>query len=125
MDDLIAFIVARLDDDELGARNAGGETWDFTGVNCEVRVREHKGYGEFGRVAAYCRHGSAEEDLALAIHVAEHDPARVLRRVEWTRHMLNTISALAEGQPSFAHCLLSELGAEWSDHPDYRQEWKP
>lgn len=116
MDDLTVFVTARLDEDEVTAK--------------AVTFRSHfvaNGYG----VESPGGRGRPAMPIADVIdpetsaHIALHDPARVLRRVEWTRHMLNTIASLAQVQPSFADCLLSEMAMEWSDHPDYRQEWKP
>ena len=155
--DLIKFLNARLDEDELAAQNAGGETWDFTGANCEVRVRPsgRKQYGDFGRIIAYCRHGSElTDDLALAIHVAHNDPARVLREVAAGRlllelHWLQVIKAETypfdsytgepiperyEGDcavcgwfdPVQGGCLtVRHYAAIYSDHPDYDPAWKP
>lgn len=136
MDELIAFITARLDDDELAARNAGGEAWDFTGSLCEVRVREAD--GALGRIIAYCRHGNPlPDDLALAIHIGNSDPVRVLREVEAKREIVRQYCESREllseretydlvrsavGALRFA---VVQLAAVWSDHPDYRQEWKP
>lgn len=132
-DELTAFIEARLEDDETAAQNAGGEVWDFTGVNCEVRVREGgKCYGEFGRVVAYCRHGNPlTEDLALALHVAQHDPARALREAAAKRALVDAYQTERErgfGGSGFTEGLelaLRHAAAAWGDHPDYREEWRP
>lgn len=111
--DLAAFIAARLGEDEAAAREAyyEGQRW----------LTEEEGVYRWPNDELV----HTADRKADARHIARHDPARVLRRVEWTRHALNTIAALAELSPSFAHCLLCELAAEWSDHPDYRAEWKP
>lgn len=131
-DNLIAFIEARLADDETAARNAGGEVWDFTGVNCEVRTRERKGYGEFGRVVAYCRHGNpVQEDLALAIHIAQYDPDRALRKIAARRAVLNAYRTERErgfggsGYTEGLEFALRHAAAVWDDHSDYREEWRP
>lgn len=139
---LTEFLAARLDDKELAARNAGAERWDFTGVNCEVRVREPD--GDLGRIIAYCRHGNpVQDDLALAIHIAEHDPARALREVEAKRAIVDRHSP---HQPAFGDLAcdwcsedvddrpqiakerwpcpdIRSLAAIWSDHPDYDPAW--
>jgi hypothetical protein len=142
---LIAFLSARLDEDELAARNAGGETWDFTGPDCKVRVREPD--GDLGRIIAYCRHGEPlNEDLALAIHIGHNDPARTLREIEieieirrarLRRYLEQPSWHLPEGvrdtdERQRAQIVKDVLDGEvredaavYSDHPDYRQEWKP
>lgn len=139
MDDLIKFLLARYDEDEAAARNAGGETWDFTGKECQVRVRPsgRKEYGDFGRIIAYTRHGNPlAEDLALAIHVSWHDPARVLREVEAKRKRIATYQAAAAAADRYddqymagvAHGLAEAIkddAAAWSTHQGYRPEWAP
>jgi hypothetical protein len=78
-----------------------------------------------------------------AAHIALHDPARVLREVEAGRVLLKYLTDMS-GQPVMllvgesaeavgqgdgivlrASWLLREFAAVYSDHPDYRQEWKP
>lgn len=70
---------------------------------------------------------------------ARHDPARVLREVEAKRAMIaryERAAALPASVVSFTHgqddgyaqaCLdaIRDAVAIWSDHPDYRQGWRP
>lgn len=80
MDDLIAFLRARLDETEAAAKAAGddeaGRTW--TGSD--------NGYPDGGTVTdgrgrtVVCDEGAP--DTAQALHIGRHDPARVLREVE-------------------------------------------
>jgi hypothetical protein len=107
-DDLVAFITARLDEDERCARgaerNSVGAEW--TAVDLQ------SGY-----------------DARMDEHIARHDPARVLREVAAKRRIL---AAAAEYSPELEHgdngewafdLVVRELAAAWSDHPDYRAEW--
>lgn len=77
------------------------------------------------------------------IHAARHDPARALREVEAKRRLLASLEgaeALREHAEEFvyhdemerADAVKSELmdlirgfAAAYSDHPDYREEWRP
>ncbi|SFK92400.1 hypothetical protein SAMN05216275_14152 [Streptosporangium canum] len=138
MSDLVAFLRARLDEDEQTARAAHGPNW-----NAEKR---DVAYGDEWVVSAMTR--------ADAAHIARHDPARVLREVEAKRQIINEHPALPgfkEGhaytvctrcsdyrgdddrsigdrliRPAEAPCkTLRLLGLLYADHPDYRQEWNP
>ena len=125
MNDLIAFLRARLDEDEAAARRVDGawqeepESIGVILVNGEPLIEGHI--------------------TGLTAHIARHDPARVRREVAAKR------AIVAEHQDSnppnlgpvrvLAYCLtcddlapcptLCALAAVYSDHPDYRQEWKP
>lgn len=80
----------------------------------------------------------------LAAHIARHDPARVLREVEAKRRILDDYRiavsacrnvtgaeldtpgyrAMCAGRDALKSCVV-QIAAVWSDHPGYRQEWKP
>ncbi len=78
-----------------------------------------------------------------ARHIARHDPARVLREVEAKRAILAAHPRVESLFTECGTCHESEEGwaatvpvqwpcstvrhvaAVWSDHPDYRAEWKP
>lgn len=69
-------------------------------------------------------------------HIAEHDPARVLREIDAKRQMLSTI---VEGVAAFdgmdpmttvidadvGDDLLKLLALPYADRPGYREEWRP
>jgi hypothetical protein len=143
MDELTAFVKARLDEDEAAASRNDFEHWQqdapATGlvlVGLESLIECHI--------------------AGLAEHIARHDPARVLREVEAKRKRLalylDAKEALAAAlknappdSPATAHSYVRERinvnqasgrftaletsvrldAMAWSDHPDYRQEWKP
>jgi hypothetical protein len=135
MDELIAFITARLDEDEATARDAdlgSGGIWGIRGNNspraASTVVTEH---GEF--------QAASPED---ALHIASHDPFRVLCEViakrailakhehhgENGEHACHTCHPNLEiGDPWPGWCpTLRLLAIVWADHPDYRaEEWAP
>ena len=116
--DLVAFLKARLDEDEAAANAAWGVEWDWRYIA--------QPFGE-------------RPSIAHTVHIARHDPARVLREVEAKRAMIaryERAAALPASVVSFTHgqddgyaqaCAdaIRDAAAVWSDHPDYRQEWKP
>lgn len=116
MDDLVAFYRARLDEDEQAAQEAGGRaaswrangTWHLEGVEHSV-----VGDGE-----AFCHPHNVT-------HIARHDPARVLRKVEAGRKLIR----LCEERWSdigVGHWEALELAVcEWADHPDYEEQCRP
>lgn len=138
MTDLIAFLNARLDEDEAAARAAMPGPWWTLNV---ARRREP----EF----------LLDQAWRDTEHIARHDPDRVLREVAAKRKRLalyldakETLAAVLrkappEDDPATAHSYVRERisanrasgrftalemsvrldAAVYSDHPDYRQEW--
>ncbi len=111
-DDLVAFLRARLDEDEQIARAAdGNRAFDGTGTIPDLIS-------------------------TVAIHVARHDPARVLAEVDAKRRLID--SYLPEASKTdeqvneewgygsaLADDLLRLLALPYADHPDYRDDWRP
>ena len=132
MDDLAAFITARLDEDEAmahAAAQAFAAEWrsaDRGVFNGGVRLAD----------AAFAR---------MAAHIARHDPARVLREAAAKRaivaahrpvlhHDEDAGSACCAAETAFDVYAKAEpwpcptiraIAAVWSDHPDYRAQWAP
>ncbi|WP_299539291.1 DUF6221 family protein [uncultured Streptomyces sp.] len=83
---LVAFLRARLDEDERTARAAldspGRASWQAlgTGVYAEAAVREQDDPPPLTTTGPEV--GGSDEDAARAAHIALHDPARVLRDVQ-------------------------------------------
>jgi hypothetical protein len=111
MDNLIAFIAARLDEDEAIARKAAS-----------LQADPENGWGIDGR--AITPHIGVIHEDESRIHIARHNPARVLRDVEAKRAILNGRWGGPDHADMWESCV-QNLAAVWSDHPDYRAEWKP
>lgn len=147
--DLVTFVRARLDDDEQAATQCQERSWSFSGSNCHV-IAEQAANGSF-RTVAWCANGY-DDDLSNSIHIANYDPARVLREVEAKRRIVAIHNRRADVYPdtaggTFENCCqgcgfegvcedpvvenvndcpeLKALAAVWSDHPDFRAEWAP
>jgi len=134
---LAAFLAARLDEDEAIAREAAGLT--------ECWVAEEPAIG----VVLVDGEPLIEGHITgLTAHIARHDPARVFREAGAKRAILaqhgpanggrdadrcrvctaiaHTGMGHADARRFRAPCpTLLFLAAVWSDHPDYRKEWKP
>lgn len=120
MDDLTAFLAARLDEDEAALGYVEPGPWTSSGPYV----------GSASGIIAQARH------TETGAHIARHDPARVLREVEAKRAMLALHNAFSNPAslveralwPSIREallCILRDAAAVYSDHPDYRQEWAP
>lgn len=145
-DDLIAFVQARLDEDEQTARAV---LWEGSGnkLSWSLPASATVDVGEDDFYAG---------DRTVADHIVRHDPARVLAEVDAKRRRLNRHTperrrlSLADetGTTSFAFYVCTwctpsrtiEIGqdviewpcpdvrddaAPYADHPDYRSEWRP
>lgn len=124
MDDLTAFIAARLDEDEAIAKTACEEyrpTWTAVWTASTVYARIVDGDGL----------PLAGTDLrGVAEHIVHHDPARVLREIAAKRAIIAEYEravngSLEWGVTSALEDTVSHLADIWSDHDDYRPEWAP
>lgn len=117
MDDLVAFLRARLDEDEARAKPliAEDDVYRWSDVHSDV---------EWFLAAG----GPQAHEFALA--------AQVLREVAAKRAILDHHKPIRhEGRTMCHSCLgavlswpcptLQHLATVYSDHPDYRPEWKP
>jgi len=119
MTDLVEFIGARLEEDEAVARAASA---DDGGIDDGVWVYDD----EWGRVltddsSLYSNH----DDI---VHIARHDPARVLREVAAKRRLVEAADESSGLRDMVAELyvggvILRALAAVYGDHPDYRAEW--
>lgn len=134
MDDLVAFLRARLDEDEAvarGAQDSAGEAqWQL--------LPGWRGVAASGPLGTMTLVGSGDElEPTIGAHIARHDPARVLREVEAKRELLDEYARVAvndspQGGYEYATGWANGLGlvvryaaAVYADHPDYRPEWAP
>lgn len=129
MDDLIAFVTARLDEDEAAARESyyEGQRW----------ITEEEGVYRWPDDELV----HSADRKADARHIARHDPARVLREIaakrvvlEWYaesveasalfREKLGTGTHMAVAAESYLNVMRADAAVH-SDHPRYRAEWAP
>lgn len=130
--DLVAFIEARLAEDQAAAEAIDVPDWraesSWMSELIEPLPSQKRLYdGQFPLITA--------EDVA---HIARHDPARVLRDVAAKRRTLGRHQRLPDPRvgydlPSICGLCDSEwpcpevldLAAPYADHPDYHTEWSP
>jgi Family of unknown function (DUF6221) len=135
MDDLIAFLAARLDEDEAAAKAAQAPSpW-------KAAVHESDHWIVTDATGEPLIYDEGTPSLEEAAHIARHDPARVLRDVAAKRAILaehgpasggrdadrcRVCTAVHDGHATRfrAPCpTLLFLAAIWSDHAAYQQEW--
>lgn len=131
MDDLVQWLRAQLDADaEL---SASGETWTAFDESTQGTRRVDVDHS-FERVVACTR-------AWRGLHIAEHDPARVLREIDTKRRILRDLEqaelTLTAAEPgTSAHDLMTgavntlrrtaRLHAEaYDQRPGYREGWRP
>lgn len=113
---LAEFLAARLDEDEAEALAAGGATE-------AVDWRPSSGNPDW-------------DYQAFRSHIARHDPARVLRETGAGRKILELhlpgepdeygrIRCQRCDESGYPCSTLRAQGAVFSDHPAYRDEWRP
>jgi hypothetical protein len=134
--DLVEFLRARYGEIEAAAQAAAGPDWflDSTEDSGQRSIR-YTGPSTLhpGALADYYVADRVDEHDAA--HIALHDPARVLRRDEAGRKLLNEYLQAAEAaaddwpeDSGYRAGLLFAIKcwvAEFSDHPDYQESWKP
>lgn len=127
---LVAFLTARLDEDEETAREATAQTSEYWQPYFKQVIAPGSRYETEAAEA-----NSSE----AASHIARHDPARILREITAKRAVLDRHQPGEhwDGTPICRWCSPGEARLSWpcndvrdlaaiySDHPDYRQEWKP
>lgn len=139
MDDLIAFLNARLDDDERLASAASPGPWSENAESDEVMAVD-------GITVCDGFALSGNQLRATVAHIARHDPARVLAEVEAKRRILDEHRPIVDGDrdpawPPPGHCaecwspkhedyhpwpcrIVRLLALSYADHEDYREVWK-
>lgn len=131
--DLVAFLRARLDEDERIARAATPGPWEQTPERVGFLASE-----EYWDVVDCSGTPAAREN---AEHIARHDPARVLADIDAKRQLIALHQEKQEqgyGSDFCAECGFGEvsqsyypcgtlrlLALPYAGHPDYREEWRP
>lgn len=135
---LADFLLARIAEDEAASIAAPGASWEAECIGSE-------GYVVYGPVrvdglgrtqSARCTYERWEDNKANAVHIARHDPARVLAECAAKCRIVE----MHGGAPPFyvdpcdAHdpitcetvpCpTLIALAARYADHPDFREDWR-
>jgi Family of unknown function (DUF6221) len=125
VDDLIAFVRARLDEDEAAARAVEDNSEPWPGqweADGNYALRTHNGW-----VLATAGTPGGEFRPGVLAHIARHDPARALRDVAADRLIL-AVYVLQNEDPGYLKGLKYAIACRaerFSDHPDYRPEWRP
>ncbi|WP_328535357.1 DUF6221 family protein [Streptomyces sp. NBC_00344] len=123
--DMVAFVRARLADEEQIAQAAGGESW-----RCPAEVP-----GEVhDRTAAIA---FTVRTRGYDAHISLQDPARTLRRTETSKVLLDEYEEVAaldtdrpyhdfpSGRAVGLGFVVRQMAAEHANHPDYQVKWLP
>lgn len=132
MTDIVAFLNARLDEDEAAA--TPGEDWSFG-----FGASSHNIFNEEGDYVAVCiAQAIGNDPVRNAEHIARHNPARVLREVKAKRRTMARHYADDDGSCVGCHFAndetrwaetieecpeLRDMASVYADHPDYGPAW--
>lgn len=129
MDELVRWLGEQLDEDEQIARAAREAEF------CKNGHWTVKGPFEEGLGAVHSEAGEAilgEEEsvpFSIAVHIARHDPARVLREIDAKRRVITGLQHLFRGDDPFVSSIAEDslrvLAEPYADRPGYRDEWRP
>ncbi|WP_086559417.1 DUF6221 family protein [Streptomyces africanus] len=142
MEDLVQWLSAQLNDDERIAREATPGPWAQSGIG-------EYGWGvSFGRNGAGVEADDSDQGRADAEHIAEHNPARVLREIEAKRQLIarggpfctsdcdepgnepmdpdtNWATPLEHHLDCDAYTAAAVLALPYADRPGYKENWRP
>lgn len=140
MDELLAFLHTRLDEDERIARAARGmsdQPEDKSTGEVPIAGDEDDALEHWSRLRPQIARIWTPE---IAKHIARHDPARVIRDTDAKRQILRHITPeLDAGSGGVDSNEFGDELAHWTrlltiarffaqayaEHPDYREEWQP
>jgi Family of unknown function (DUF6221) len=121
MTDIIAFLHARLDEDERMARDTKNTKWDGTSSVLDER-------GTYVAVGPY----GCEMDEDCVAHITRWDPTRVLAETEAKRVVLDVLARCANVKWTGTYAVVEEarralhaLALPYVDHPNYDTAWRP
>lgn len=144
MTGLVEFLTARLDEDERIARTAIAGPWAVApngevyapGFDREVQLSRGKFMTEHLYVTSDSEGLSASVLEEEAVHIARHNPARVLAEVAAKRSLIGEIesyeakiegewgSGLAGSGFGDWESALRFLAAPYADHPEFDESWR-
>jgi hypothetical protein len=136
MDDLVRWLSVQLDEDERIARDADPGPWKSNSLG-----RHDQSAIKLGAPTSLIQFDGSRA-AANGVHVARHDPARVLREVDAKRRTLALHSAATghscsttdetgynfnydEVSPGDACTTLRLLASVYADRDGYRDDWRP
>lgn len=145
MTTLPLFLLARIAEDEAAAdaNRDPASPWAPQVVNGKNVVHQVADPLDDGRTAAVAATFGAKQtarrvatchSYITAEHIARQDPARVLAECDAKRRILSVLTAWepdpacqeeAETPEHDAWRMLTYLALPYSEHPDYRDEWRP
>ncbi|HEX4818498.1 MAG TPA: DUF6221 family protein [Nonomuraea sp.] len=154
MNHLVAFLSARLDEDERAARRAASlcgchpdaPSWVFDDEATDGRILVEGDPHPHEKRKLGRRWNGTYHGLFVAEHITRHDPARALREVEANRRIIQLHRGVPYRQYDPPHLICLEcssrdddhyhvtdapcetlrlLALPYSDHEDYRAEWRP
>jgi hypothetical protein len=142
---VVAFVCARLDEEDTAAQvlrdeGWGDRPWDVTECSdkasgecpCIVYQGEYKPFTE--AQVPHIRYIADAETPEIATWIARYDPASALREIAVRRKIVRRCAArmnemdvypngLVSPRALLARQVLIDLAAFWSEHPDYDREW--
>ncbi|MFJ8538141.1 DUF6221 family protein [Streptomyces sp. NPDC093591] len=133
MEDLAQWLRAQLDEDERIARAVEDRSAPWDGqwmADGDSAVRTVNGH------VLFYRHDSGPLKPGLTDHVAEWDPARVLRDIAAKRRIVQHLAEAIEASENYkgpdyyegvAACelTLKLLASVYADSPGYQESWRP
>lgn len=122
-DDLVAFLRARLDEDEQTARAAADETgiaaWVGSDESGHAWRYQHGGvWGDHDGLCSEAPYVVGTDLRQVQDHIARHDPARVLAEVDAKRRMVDEYAKTVEIMER-AGARLSTTAAALNDLPSF------
>jgi hypothetical protein len=125
MDDLVRWLGEQYDEDERIARAAAeenGPDWHYDG-HAVITRRE----GDLVAVGSQDFMGPER-----GVHIAVHDPARVLREIDAKRDLLRFAEGIHDHHETFTTGVASRLektlrlfALAYADRPGYQESWRP
>lgn len=131
MSDLVAFLRARLDEDEQAAHEAAteGGHWSQQAIGVgRRRLIHYVGASPDPHVVRSDSEVARGNHAQIARHIARHDPARVLREVEADRRIIERYEQMKADGESHWYLIYETLklrALPHADHPDYDESWRP